>query len=63
MFAIQTTLANWSQNYAKFQSFRNRRPYRTSPDPLEGAGKVFAGSFVGRGRCATGSQLRPVGEG
>lgn len=36
MFAIQATLANRSQNYAEFQSFRNRRPYRTPPDPIEG---------------------------
>jgi hypothetical protein len=51
------------QLFRDYQSFRNRRPNRTPPDPLEGAGKVFAGSFVGRGRCAAGSQLRPVGEG
>ncbi len=35
-FAIQATLANWSQNYAKPKPFRNRRPYRTPPGPLRG---------------------------
>jgi hypothetical protein len=46
MFVIQATLANWSQNDAEFQSIRNRRPNRTPPDSLKGAGEVLAGAFV-----------------